>query len=387
VVVTFGDYSHNCSKMHKKTSPSKTPSKTSSSPSTSTSTGTKKKTIKETSEKDNDTDSTSVTNKDNKENNDHKSDSATGTKTSSKESSTVELPASPMKDAGTDPLEGEDPGGQLIKSDELKDLLECPVCLRVPRGSPIYQCARGHVVCGVCRPNVTTCPQCRDVLGNIRSLVSEKMLEKLPTTCKFNDHGCQVELMRNQLSEHERTCSYREVNCVDLACQQKVAMSRLLTHLENDHETEDFVRVEGDTYRSHFIVNEDDFTKDIMWISDQLHYDGSYFYRECCRSNEGLWYIWVYLLGVDSSHSKNSQYTCTISIHSGDGEEELSYRSRPLSLDHTKEDIARSGRGLVFTDTTARLFWKSNKVRYSVSIQKLATQSSQGERRNSEDST
>ena len=33
-------------------------------------------------------------------------------------------------------------------------------------------------------------------------------------------------------------------------------MSKLLQHLENDHETEDFVRVEGDTYRSHFIVNE-----------------------------------------------------------------------------------------------------------------------------------
>ena len=31
---------------------------------------------------------------------------------------------------------------------------------------------------------------------------------------------------------------------------------RLLAHLDNDHETEDFVRVEGGTYSSHFIVNE-----------------------------------------------------------------------------------------------------------------------------------
>ena len=34
--------------------------------------------------------------------------------------------------------------------------------------------------------------QCRDPLGNIRSLVSEKMLEKLPAVCKFADNGCQV---------------------------------------------------------------------------------------------------------------------------------------------------------------------------------------------------
>ena len=37
--------------------------------------------------------------------------------------------------------------------------------------------------------------QCRDPLGNIRSLVSEKMLEKLPAVCKFADNGCQVPIM------------------------------------------------------------------------------------------------------------------------------------------------------------------------------------------------
>ena len=44
---------------------------------------------------------------------------------------------------------------------------------------------------------------------------------------------------------------------------------------------------------------------------------------------------------------------CLVCV-SVDGAEELSYKSRPLGLDQTKEDIARSGRGLVFTDTTAR---------------------------------
>ena len=137
-------------------------------------------------------------------------------------------PTSPRKDASTDPIElsgDTDNAGRpvhsclganfvcvpdnLIKKDDLKDLLECPVCLRVPRSSPIFQvrhvsltplvitsrlqCARGHVVCGECRPNVSTCPQCRDPLGNIRSLISEKMLEKLPCVCKFTDQGCQVE--------------------------------------------------------------------------------------------------------------------------------------------------------------------------------------------------
>ena len=33
-------------------------------------------------------------------------------------------------------------------------------------------------------------------------------------------------------------------------------MSKLLAHLDSDHETEDFVRVEGGEYSSYFIVNE-----------------------------------------------------------------------------------------------------------------------------------
>jgi len=283
---------------------------------------------------------------------------------------TDKTPSSPTKDASTDPLEESD----LIKTEELKDLLECPVCIRVPRASPIFQCARGHVVCSDCRPNVSTCPQCRDPMGNIRSLVSEKMLEKLPCVCKFSDNGCQVELLRSQLPQHERNCTYRLINCVDLACQQRIAVSKLLAHLDTDHETEDFVRVEGGEYSSHFIVNEEDFTKSIMWISDQLHFDENYFYRECCRSKEGLWYIWIYLL--ETEHCKVTDYTCTISIKSADGEEELLCRCRPLSLDFTKENLADSGRGLVFTDTTARLFWEDNKVRYNVVISSKKPQES-----------
>ena len=34
-----------------------------------------------------------------------------------------------------------------LTAEELKDVLECPVCLRIPRSAPIFQCERGHVVC------------------------------------------------------------------------------------------------------------------------------------------------------------------------------------------------------------------------------------------------
>merc|ERR550519_409064 len=38
--------------------------------------------------------------------------------------------------------------------------LECPVCMETA-SSPIYQCQESHLICGKCRPRVSTCPECR----------------------------------------------------------------------------------------------------------------------------------------------------------------------------------------------------------------------------------
>ena len=52
------------------------------------------------------------------------------------ESNVTKEPTSPRKDASTDP---QTDMADMIKKDDLKDILECPVCLRVPRTTPIYQ--------------------------------------------------------------------------------------------------------------------------------------------------------------------------------------------------------------------------------------------------------
>ena len=52
------------------------------------------------------------------------------------ESNEPKEPTSPRKDASTDP---QTDMADMIKKDDLKDILECTVCLRVPRSTPIYQ--------------------------------------------------------------------------------------------------------------------------------------------------------------------------------------------------------------------------------------------------------
>ena len=88
-----------------------------------------------------------------------------------------------------------------------------------------------------------------------------------------------------------------------------------MRHMAEEHEREDFVHANASVYRSHFIVNPDDFTREIMWISDHLDLDGKHFFRECCRTESGVWYVWVYFLGP--AHEADD-YTTTIKIRQQD---------------------------------------------------------------------
>ena len=63
--------------------------------------------------------------------------------------------------------------------EEVKDLLECPVCFDTINSVPIYQCRNGHVVCKNCHPKLETCPICRQLHDGPRNLKLEEMVERL----------------------------------------------------------------------------------------------------------------------------------------------------------------------------------------------------------------
>ena len=55
---------------------------------------------------------------------------------------------------------------------------ECPVCYE-PMSPPlhIYQCARGHLVCGTCRPQIVECPtRCGKPLLEDRAFGTEALI-------------------------------------------------------------------------------------------------------------------------------------------------------------------------------------------------------------------
>ena len=66
----------------------------------------------------------------------------------------------------------------ILSKDDLRDVLECPICFYIPSNGPIHQCLNGHTVCNTCFQNLEgICPVCREEIA-LRSLVSEKLLDK-----------------------------------------------------------------------------------------------------------------------------------------------------------------------------------------------------------------
>ncbi len=101
----------------------------------------------------------------------------------------------------------------------LKEHLECPVCLELPKSSPIYQCPNGHIVCNICHKKLQFCPQCREPLGKYRCRIAEELMDFEP--CSFFKHGCSARFVTKYGKDHEKECQFREVGCPFQDCKKK----------------------------------------------------------------------------------------------------------------------------------------------------------------------
>ena len=104
---------------------------------------------------------------------------------------------------------------------DMRSMVECPVCLHLPRRGPIPACPNGHIICLACKKKITErareagteaiCPTCNGPLGNHTSLLAAKLLEGVAHECKFT--GCDQEMTLEDLEQHENICQYQLVSC------------------------------------------------------------------------------------------------------------------------------------------------------------------------------
>ncbi|QQP49286.1 E3 ubiquitin-protein ligase [Caligus rogercresseyi] len=116
------------------------------------------------------------------------------------------------------------------------ELLECPICLDLPRSGPLFGCKNGHLICNLCREKMSEkriqCPVCRSSDVHCRNLIAEKLMEELLENnnilfeCRFSTEGCKEKKEGRRIGDHEASCWYR---CVD-PCKWKGPIKNLVKH-------------------------------------------------------------------------------------------------------------------------------------------------------------
>jgi len=110
---------------------------------------------------------------------------------------------------------------------KLKENLECPVCMEIPRAGPMFVCPNGHFACKKCK--LGSCPTCRVDMGNGKSLLAVTVIENIYHKCKFVE--CEELFALDKLAAHEKICQHRRVRCPYSPCTEEIALSKLLEHL------------------------------------------------------------------------------------------------------------------------------------------------------------
>ena len=136
---------------------------------------------------------------------------------------------------------------QFLSLNSIQDVLECIICLEVPRKDPIYQCDNGHLLCVLCHKRVDECPLCKVKLKNIRALAVEKILRKCPRPCKFQDTGCSAQMRQLSLKEHVKTCDFKPGLPCKLSTNDKSSYIKILSdykceynHVEAENASNDY---------------------------------------------------------------------------------------------------------------------------------------------------
>ena len=110
---------------------------------------------------------------------------------------------------------------------QLRDKIECPVCMEVPRSGPVPVCSNGHFVCKKCKTGF--CPTCRVAMENGKSLLASIVIENIKHVCKFVN--CEDTFTVDKLDTHEKMCQHRTVLCPYNDCEGEMGLSKLLDHL------------------------------------------------------------------------------------------------------------------------------------------------------------
>ena len=222
--------------------------------------------------------------------------------------------------------------------EELKGLIECPVCLMVPRErAPVPVCSNGHIVCRPCRDRirqeareeVAKCPSCMVDLGNATSLIASRLVEKVKHEC--DNEGCDEMFDLSHLESHQKVCVFRKVRCPgSVLCKLEMPFNKVKEHVKSCRGTDKDIFNNNSTLEYQFnqeILRENDRT--CLWPTCIVAAHDKMFYLR--HKKEKSYHIFeTIMLG---SEKEGSKYLASITIQKADQIiTKLASQPRPIDL-------------------------------------------------------
>lgn len=114
------------------------------------------------------------------------------------------------------------------RDEDLSRILECPVCYAIPE-SEVFNCEKGHSVCGKCRVRLYQCALCASAFNGSRNFLVESLISyfkkvgfsverakpsvstnsEILVSCAYKSEGCRRRLPRSESEDHTSVCEFR----------------------------------------------------------------------------------------------------------------------------------------------------------------------------------
>jgi len=255
------------------------------------------------------------------------------------------------------------------KVDNLKKMVECPICLEVPRKGPIFMCTNGHFLCEKCRQE--NCPTCREVMGDNKSILAVAVIENVLHDCKFA--GCEQKYPLDKIEDHEKNCKKncknRIVSCPYYSCcTEKVPLSELLNHLERTCSKSPPTVIESTLQRNLCLTEISTITTSfIKWRVKTYSYQGFNF-ATCAEMSGDHFHFNVVMF---ESPEVCSRFDIEIEVYEQNASPTKRHSAKvccnPCSIDQTKSELRELGL-TVHRSAMEKMVLEENRFEFTMSV-------------------
>ncbi|CAG7729835.1 unnamed protein product [Allacma fusca] len=255
-------------------------------------------------------------------------------------------------------------GGDLKEgtpTNELQRILECPVCKAVPL-PPIFNCAKGHIICGKCREQLKECGLCTANFTDSRNFVLEDIVLSSKIACEFRELGCAMILSGCDFKGHVEKCDFRPLRCFQGSfegCKHAVVDFQNYTkHLATVHKMKEQQHRDGGFVITHSLT--DSRITDTTWTGMYLYFEGKAFLTRTYLRADVL-HLTMCIIGSDMDASK---YKVRMQFRrAGDAEFVPFEVTVPvISIRKSYEEISRDSLHVILTKAMIRSFCRIDEM-------------------------